>query len=123
VPLNLIVMRASVFAVSLFLGGCASNPQSLCAALVPSSWTYLRQPPSSSAGVNGALPKTPYRTGEGKLVASARRVWYSRSDELIACTLDRHATDTCSVITTQFSRSGAGWAKVADNAVLCKISL
>jgi hypothetical protein len=56
-------------------------------------------------------------------VASVHRLWYEQGDGLIACTLARHASDNCSVEVTQFARSGAGWVKVSDNAVLCHVTL
>lgn len=39
----------------------------------------------------------------------------------MVCTLDPRARDTCSVVTTRFSASGAGWVKVSDAAVLCHV--
>jgi hypothetical protein len=120
---NLIVMRTSIVALAILLTGCAANPRALCGALVPNSWTYLRQAPSAPAGLESSLPATPYRTNQGRLVSSVRRLWYEQGDDLMACTLDRCATDTCSVVATRFSRSSAGWVKVSDDAVLCHVLL
>ena len=106
--LNLIVMRASIFVVAILLTACAANPRSLCASLVPSSWTYLPGAPQGSGGLESSLPAPPYRTNEGQLVRSINRLWYEQGDGLIACTLARHATNNCSVEVTQFARSGAG---------------
>jgi hypothetical protein len=115
--------RTSIVVIAMLFTGCAANPRSLCESLVPSSWTYLRQAPQGSAGLESSLPATPYQTNEGKLVSSVRRLWFEHGDELIACTLARHATDTCSVRVTRFSRSSAGWAKVSDDGVLCHVTL
>ena len=49
-------------------------------------------------------------------VTSVHRLWYEQGDGLIACTLVRHATDTCSVEATQFARSGAGWIIIISTA-------
>jgi hypothetical protein len=115
-------MRPSIVALAILLTGCAANPRSLCGALVPNSWTYLDRAPSASAELESSLPAVPYRTNEGKL-SSVRRLWYERGDELMACTLDRRATDTCSVMATRFSRSGAGWVKVSEDSALCHVIL
>jgi hypothetical protein len=116
-------MRNNIFALAILLTGCASNPRSLCETLVPTSWTYLPQAPSASLELESSLPATPYRTNGGRLVSTVRHLWYERGDELMACTLDRHATDTCSVVATRFSRSGVGWVKASDDAVLCHVLL
>jgi hypothetical protein len=111
----------SIVVIAMLFTGCATNPRSICG--VPSWWTYLPQAPQGSAGLESLLPATPYLTNEGKLVSSVRRLWFEQDDELIACTLARHATDTCSVHLTRFSRSSTGWAKVSDDAVLCHVVL
>jgi len=115
--------HASIVVIAMLFTGCATNPRSLCESLVPSSWTYLPQAPQGSAGLESSLPATPYPTNEGKLVTSVRRLWFQHGDELIACTLARHATDNCSVRVTRFSRSSAGWTKVSDDGVLCHVIL
>jgi hypothetical protein len=115
--------RAGIVVIAMLFTGCATNPRSICESMVPSSWTYLPQAPQGSAGLESSLPATPYLTNEGKLVSSVPRLWFGHGDELIACTLARHATDTCSVRVTRFSRSSAGWAKVSDDAVLCHVLL
>ena len=116
-------MRSSIAALTILLTGCAANPRFLCQTLVPNSWTYLPRAPSASAGLESSLPAAPYRTNEGRLVTSVRRLWYGQGDELMACTLDWHATDNCSVFATRFSRSGTGWVKVSDDGVLCHVLL
>jgi hypothetical protein len=116
-------MRPSIVALAILLTGCAANPRSICEAVVPNSWTYLSRAPAASAGLESSLPATPYPTKEGRLVTSVHRLWYERGDELMACTLDRRATDTCSVMTTRFSRSAAGWVKVSEDSVLCHVAL
>jgi hypothetical protein len=68
------------------------------------------------------LPPTPYTSSSGYLVRSTRTLWFRQSDQLIACTLDERATDTCSVETTEFDRSASGWIKVSGNAVLCNVA-
>jgi hypothetical protein len=112
-------MRSSIIVIAMLLAGCATNPKSLCGALVPNSWAYLRQAPPASAALTSSLPATPYRSSNGRFISSVRRLWYEKGDELMACTLDRRATDNCSVIATWFSRSSTGWVKVGDDAVLC----
>jgi hypothetical protein len=115
-------MRPSSIAVAILLAGCAANPQSLCASLVPPTWTYLPQPPKEAAGLEALLPAAPYKTNEGKLIASIRRLWYQRDESLLACTLARHATNDCSALTTEFARSGTDWSKVRDDGVLCNVA-
>jgi hypothetical protein len=115
--------RTSIVVIAMLFTSCATNPRSLCESWVPSSWTYLPQAPQGSAGLESSLPTTAYLTNEGKLVSSVRRLWFEHGDELIACTLARHATDDCSVRVTRFSRSSAGWAKVSDDGVLCHVTL
>lgn len=116
-------MRSSIVAFAMLLAGCAANPRSLCEIVIPTSWAYLPQAPSASLTLDSSLPRTPYRTNEGRLVSSVRHLWYERGDELMVCTLDRRARDTCSVVTTRFSASGAGWVKLSDDAVLCHVLL
>ncbi len=116
--LNRIVMRAGVIVVAIFLTACAANPRSLCASLVPSTWTYLRRAPRGSGGIESLLPTPPYRTSEGRLVRSVNRLWYEQGDDLTACTVARHAIDNCSVEVTYLTRSGAGWLKVGDSVTI-----
>jgi len=111
-------MRTGAIAVAILLTGCAANPQSLCASVVPSTWTYLPQPPKEAAGLEPLLPAAPYKTNEGKLIASIRGLWYQRDESLLACTLARHATNGCSVLTTEFARSGTDWSKVREDGVM-----
>jgi hypothetical protein len=110
-------------AIAVLLTRCAANPRSLCESLVPPSWKYLARAPEGTNDIESSLPSVPYQTNEGRSVTSVHRLWYERGDGLIACTLARHATDNCSVVLTQFVRSGVAWAKVSDNAVLCHVTL
>jgi hypothetical protein len=109
---------------AVVLSGCAANPQALCQSLVPKDWNHVAVVPVAGAGLAKYLPQPPYETNDGKPVRTVRRLWYQHGpDQLLACTLDRRATDTCSVRTTEFSRSAGGWAKVRDNEVLCHVAL
>jgi hypothetical protein len=116
------VMRAGVWVFALVLAGCAVNPRTLCASLVPNSWTPLPRAPEGVRDLDASLPQAPYRTNEG-LVTSVQRLWYEKGDGLIACTLPRHVTDNCSVMVTDFARSGSAWVKVDDNMYLCHVLL
>jgi hypothetical protein len=116
------VMRTSVLVFAVMLTACAANPRSLCESLVPNSWTPLPRAPEGTRDLEASLPTAPYRTNEG-LVTSVQRLWYEKGDELIACTLPRHATDNSSVMVTDFARSGGTWVKVSDDAYLCHVTL
>lgn len=113
----------AIATISLSATGCAVNPDKLCASLVPPSWTRVDPPPDATTALTAYLPRTPYTTNTGHIVQSARTLWYRQSDELIACTLEKHATDNCSVHTTQFALRAGTWLKVADDAVLCNVTL
>jgi len=116
------VMRISVLVFAVVLSGCAANPRTLCGTLVPNSWTILPRAPEGVWDLEASLPQAPYRTNEG-VVTSLQRLWYEKGDGLLACTLARHATNNCSVMVTEFARSGGAWVMVGGDAYLCHITL
>src|SRR5687768_623066 len=109
-------LKVAAILVSAVLGGCAGNPQKLCATLVAPSWEYLGPDASLDALLGASLPRVPYQTNEGKSVRTAQHVWYRVGNlQLLACTLARHASDDCSARTTQFIRTGEVWAKTSED--------
>lgn len=115
-------LRASAVLASAVLSGCAVSPQRLCAPSAPGEWQYIGEDQDLSELLDVSLPHAPYTTNEGKLVSSVQRVWYRIGDQqLLACTLARHARDNCSVRTTEFTRIDGGWSKRGEESVLCNV--
>jgi hypothetical protein len=118
------VTRALTLAILTLsvLCGCAASPRRLCATLVTSPWEYIGDDTALAASLRSSLPRVPYQTNEGKPVRAVRHIWYRAGDQLLACTLARHARDDCSVRTTQFARVDDTWSKTSENAVLCNVT-
>ena len=112
-----------IVAICVLASGCVANPETLCSSLIPPGWLHVAPPPGATSALSTYLPSTPYTTGSGHLVRSIHTLWFQQSNELIACTLDKRATDTCSIETTEFDRTSGGWVKVSGNAVLCNVAI
>jgi hypothetical protein len=108
-------MRLSIAVTSLLICGCAANPTTLCGSLVPPGWQRAAAPPGATAALMSAI-------NSGRLAPKTNVLWYHLEDRVIACTLDRGTKDNCSVATAEFARSPAGWVKVSEDAVLCKVA-
>jgi hypothetical protein len=125
-PLNSTVVRRSAATILALtaLAGCAESPSHLCDSIVPSSWVYLGPDDTLNAMHSADLPQAPYQTNAGKPALAIQRVWFRNGpDALLACTFARHARDTCSVRTTEFTRVGDAWSKGREDGVLCNVAL
>jgi hypothetical protein len=115
-------LRASAILASEVLAGCAISPQQLCAPNAQSTWQYIGEDKGLSTLLDARLPHAPYSTNEGKPVRAVQRVWFRLGDDqLLACTLARHARDDCSVRTTEFIRIDGAWSMRSEDEVLCNV--
>jgi hypothetical protein len=114
--LSIVVRRLSIAAFFLISSGCAANPEKICASQVPQGWTHVAPPTGATAALTAHNPD--------HLVRSKHTLWFfDQSHRFIACTLDKRARDTCSVVTTEFEQTAGDWIYVGGDAVLCNILL